>query len=98
MAVTEGGNGDCKGTMGSEENHWSALVIVNLEHHERAVETVLGTLDQAGIAAEVVGQGRQLRRAPSLVFRVPQTRAADAIIALEARGFADVLAYYLERA
>ncbi len=82
--------------MGGEENH-CAVVIVNVEQRGEAIETVLGTLEQLGIAAQVVGQGRQLRRAPSVVFRVPEARAADAIIALEASGFADVLAYYLER-
>jgi hypothetical protein len=82
--------------MSDEESH-CALVIVNVESHGAAFQTVLGTLEKLGIPADIVGHGRQLRRAPSVVFRVPQVRAADAIIALEASGFADVLAYCLEQ-
>lgn len=83
--------------MSDEKKEWSAFVVVNLEQRGDAIAKVLGELDQLGISAQVVGQGRQLRRAPSLVLKVPQTRAADTIVALEARGFADVLAYYVER-
>ena len=46
-----------------------------------------------GIPIEMVGRGRQLRRAPTVVFRVPHHRVAEAILALELQGFADVLAY-----
>lgn len=83
--------------MSDDEKGWSAFVVVNIEQRGDAVAKVLDELDQLGIAAQVVGQGRQLRRAPSLVLKVPQTRAAETIVALEARGFGDVLAYYVER-
>src|SRR5437867_6155623 len=46
-----------------------------------------------GIPIEMVGRGRQLRRAPTVVFRVPHQRVAEAILALELQGFVDVLAY-----
>ena len=46
-----------------------------------------------GIPIEMVGRGRQLRRAPTVVFRVPHHRVAEAILALELQGFVDVLAY-----
>lgn len=82
--------------MSHEEREWVAFVVVNVDQHGEVVTKVLGELDQLGIAAQVVGQGQQLRRAPSLVLKVPQTRAADTIVALEARGFQDVLAYYVE--
>ena len=41
----------------------------------------------------MVGRGRQLRRAPTVVFRVPHHRVAEAILALELQRFVDVLAY-----
>ena len=46
-----------------------------------------------GIPIEMVGRGRQLRRAPTVVCRVPHPRVAEAILVLDLQGFVDVLAY-----
>jgi len=83
--------------MNGGADEWSAFVVVNLEQHAEMAATVVDALGELGIAAQVVGQGRQLRRAASVVLKVPRTRAADAIVALESKGFADVLAYYVDR-
>jgi hypothetical protein len=42
----------------------------------------------------VIGRGRQLQHLPSVVVRVPYRRLAEAMLALEADGFADVVAYH----
>ena len=71
-----------------------AFVVVGLEREDEPVSNITEILELLGIPIEVVGRGRQLRRAPSVVFRVPHHRVAEAILALELQGFADVLAYH----
>jgi hypothetical protein len=70
-----------------------AVVVVGLERADEPVSSIRDILEPLGIHIEIVGRGRQLRRAPTLVFRVPHHRAAEAILALELQGFVDVLAY-----
>ena len=70
-----------------------AFVVVGLQREDEPVSNITAILEPLGIPIEVVGRGRQLRRAPTVVFRVPHHRVAEAILALEIQGFADVLAY-----
>jgi len=67
--------------------------MVGLEHEEETVSKVMEILEPLGIPVEVVGRGRQLRRMPSIVLRVPHHRVAETLLALELQGFPDVLAY-----
>lgn len=70
-----------------------AFVVVVLEREDEPVSNITEVLEPLGIPIEVVGRGRQLRRSPSIVFRVPHHRVVETILALELQGFADVLAY-----
>jgi hypothetical protein len=70
-----------------------AFVVVVLEREDEPVSNITEVLEPLGIPIEVVGRGRQLRRSPSIVFRVPHHRVAETILALELQGFTDVLAY-----
>lgn len=79
--------------MTSESRDAGAFVMVGLEHEDEAVSKIMEILEPLGIPIEVVGRGRQLRRTPSVVFRVPYHRVAETLLALELQGFPDVLAY-----
>jgi hypothetical protein len=70
-----------------------AFVVVGLEREDEPVSNITDILEPLGIPIEMVGRGRHLRRAPTVVFRVPHHRVAEAILALELQGFVDVLAY-----
>ena len=67
--------------------------MVGLEREGETVSKVMEILEPLGIPVEVVGRGRQLRRMPSVVLRVPHHRVAETLLALELQGFPDVLAY-----
>ena len=58
-----------------------AFVVVGLEREDEPVSNIPDILEPLGIPIEMVGRGRQLRRAPT------------AILALELQRFVDVLAY-----
>jgi hypothetical protein len=70
-----------------------AFVMVSLERAEETVSKIIEILEPLGIHVEVIGQGRRLRRTPSVVFRVPHHRVAETLLALELQGFPDVMAY-----
>jgi hypothetical protein len=70
-----------------------AFVVVGLEREDEPVSNITDILEPLGIPIKMVGRGRQLRRAPTVVFRMPHHRVAEAILALELQGFVDVLAY-----
>ena len=67
--------------------------MVSLEREDETVSKIMEILEPLGIPIEVVGHGRQLRRMPSVVLRVPHHRVAETLLALELQGFPDVLAY-----
>lgn len=81
--------------MTAESKDVGVFVVVSLEREDEPVSKIIEVLRPLGIPIEVVGRGRQLRRTPSVVFRVPDHRAAEAILALEIQGFPDVLAYQI---
>ena len=80
-------------TMTSKSRDDGAFVMVGLEREDETVSKVMQILEPLGIPVEVVGRGRQLRRMPSVVLRVPHHRVAETLLALELQGFPDVLAY-----
>ncbi len=82
--------------MTDETGSSGAFIVVSLEREDEEVSKIAAILELLGIPTETVGRGHQLRRAPSVVLRVPQHRVAEAILALELQGYADVLAYQLE--
>lgn len=75
------------------ESHAGAFVVVGLEREGEDMSRIVETLEPLGIPADVVARGHQFRRVPSVVIRVPPERVTDAIVALELKGFVDVLAY-----
>jgi hypothetical protein len=79
--------------MTSESRDAGAFVMVGLEGEDETVSKIMEILEPLGIPIEVVGRGRQLRRMPSVVLRVPHHRVAETLLALELEGFPDVLAY-----
>ena len=87
------GGQDWDRTMTSNSRDVGAFVLVGLEREDGAVSKIMEILEPLGILIEVVGHGRQLRRTPSVMFRVPHHRVAETLLALELQGFPDVLAY-----
>lgn len=79
-----------------ERRDAATLLVVRLEREDEEVSTIAEILEPLGIPVEIVGRGRQLRRAPSVVLRVPHHRVPEAILALELRGYAEVLAYEIQ--
>jgi hypothetical protein len=71
-------------------------VVVNLEREGEGIGAIVNALEPLGIQAEIVARGHQVRRAPTVVVRVPADRVTDAIVALETKGFGGVLAYELD--
>jgi hypothetical protein len=67
------------------------FIVVNADVAQ--LPEVVGALESFGIGIEFVGSGQQLRRASTLIFRVPDGRVADVLVALQLSGFADALAY-----
>lgn len=82
--------------MTGDSREAGTFVVISLEREGEQIGRILEILEPLGIQVEVVGRGRQLRRTPSLVFRIPHHRVAEAIIALELQGFPDVLAYEID--
>ena len=73
-----------------------SFVVVNLDRITHGVDKIESILGPLGIPVEVVESGRQLRWNTAVVLRVPEHRMADAMLALEMKGFADVMAYQSE--
>jgi hypothetical protein len=82
--------------MTPEANSMSSFVVVNVDRELDDIAQISRILEPLGIPVEMVGRGRQVRRAPTIVFRIPPERIAEAILALELQGFSDVLAYELD--
>jgi hypothetical protein len=73
-----------------------SFVVVNLDREGDEIAQIAKVFEPLGIPLDVVGRGRQMRRAPTIVFRIPPHRVAEVIVALELQGFSDVLAYELD--
>ena len=73
---------------------WHAFLVIGLEREDEPVSSITDALQRQGIPIEVIGRGRRLRRVPSVVVRVPKHRVAEAILALELQGYANVVAYH----
>ena len=81
-----------------ESSKAGTFLVVRVEREDEEVSRITEILEPLGIPLEIVGRGHQLRRAPSVVLRVPHQNAAEAILALELQGYPEVLAYQLETA
>ncbi|HXG02379.1 MAG TPA: hypothetical protein VNO23_03045, partial [Candidatus Binatia bacterium] len=74
----------------------AAFVLVGLDDEGEDIGRVIDALEPLGIRAEIVARGHQVRRAPTVVVRIPADRVDDALVALEAKGFGGVLAYEVD--
>ena len=82
--------------MTMESSEAGTFIVVRLEREDEEISRIMEILEPLGIPLEVTGRGHQLRRAPSVVLRVPHQRVAEAMLALELRGYGDVVAYEFE--
>jgi len=73
---------------------WHAFLVIGLAREDEPVSSITDALQQQGVPIEVIGRGRQFRRVPSVVIRVPHGRLAEAMLALKLQGFGDVVAYH----
>jgi hypothetical protein len=79
--------------MTSQRKHAESFVVVNLDRSSADATAIGKILEPLGIPIEVVESGRQLRWHAAVVLRIPEDRAADAMLALAMKGFGDVTAY-----
>jgi hypothetical protein len=79
--------------MTDDRRRAGCVLVINVEPSSQPVTEIAAALEPIGIPIDVVDSGRQLRWANTLVVRVPPGRAEEAILALELRGFGNVLAY-----
>ena len=73
---------------------WHAFLVIGVAGEDEPVFRITDVLERQDIPVEVIGRGRQFRRVRSVVVRVPYQRLAEAMLALELHGFADVVAYH----
>ena len=82
--------------MTDEQKHVGALIIVNLDRAHQSLAHIEAILEPLGISVAVVESGRRLHWTTAVAIRIPENRLADAMLALELKGFADVMAYHSE--
>ena len=70
-----------------------AFILVKVDRAEQSVSRIEETLEPLGIPVSIVDTGRQLHWATAVVAGVPEQRLADAMLALELKGFSDVTAF-----
>ena len=73
---------------------WHAFLVIGVAREDESSLRIIDVLERQDIPVEVIGRGRQFRRVPSVVVRVPYQRLAAAMLTLEFHGFADVVAYH----
>lgn len=73
-----------------------AFILVKLDRPEQGFSHIEETLEPLGIPVSIVDTGRQLHWATAVVVGVPEQRLADAMLALELKGFSDVMAFHGE--
>ena len=79
--------------MTTNRSQIGSFIVVNLDRASKDAAEIESILEPLGISLEVVESGRQMRFNTAVVLRVPEQRVADVMLALEMKGFADVMAY-----
>ena len=79
--------------MTTNRNQIGSFIVVNLDRVNKDAAEIESVLEPLGIPVEVVESGRQMRFNTAVVLRVPEQRVAEVMLALEMKGFADVMAY-----
>ena len=70
-----------------------ALILIKLERPEQSVSCIEAALEPLGIPVSMIETGRRLHWTSAVVIGVPEQRLTDAMLALELRGFSDVIAF-----
>lgn len=70
-----------------------AFILINLDRARQSVSQIEAVLEPLGIPVSTVESGRRLHWTTAVVIGVPEQRLADAMLALELRGFPDVMAF-----
>ncbi len=73
-----------------------ALILIKIERPEQSVLHIEETLEPLGIPVSIIETGRRLAWATAVVIGVPEQRLTDAMLALELKGFSDVMAFHGE--
>jgi len=79
--------------MTASPNQIGSFIVVNLDRASKDAAAIESALEPLGIPVEVVESGRQMRFSTAVVLRVPEQRVTEVMLALEMKGFADVMAY-----
>lgn len=82
--------------MTDERQQVKAFILVNLDRTRQSVSQVEAVLEPLGIPVSTVESGRRLHWTTAVVIGVPEPRLADAMLALELKGFPDVMAFHGE--
>ena len=73
-----------------------AFILIKVDRPEQTVSSIEQTLEPLGIPMSIVDTGRRLHWSTAVVVGVPEQRLADAMLALELKGFSDVMAFHGE--
>ena len=82
--------------MTDERQQVKAFILINLERAHQSMSRIEAILEPLGIPVAMVETGRRLHWTTAVVIGVPEPRLADAMLALEMKGFPDVLAFHGE--
>jgi hypothetical protein len=74
----------------------NAFILIEVEGPEQSFSRIEEILEALGIPVSMVEIGRRLHWATAVVVGVPEQRLADAMLALELKGFSDVMAFHGE--
>ena len=72
----------------------NAFILIKVEGPEQSFSRIEEILEALGIPVSMVETGRRLHWATAVVVGVPEQRLADAMLALELKGFSDVMAFH----
>jgi hypothetical protein len=82
--------------MTDERPQVKAFILINLDRSHQSVSSIEAILEPLGIPVSMVESGRRLHWTTAVVIGVPEQRLADAMLALELKGFPDVMAFHSE--
>ena len=73
-----------------------AFVLIKLDRAEQSLSRIEEALEPLDIPISAIETGRQLHWSTAVVVEVPVQRLTDAMLALELKGFSDVMAFHGE--
>ena len=82
--------------MTADRQQVQAFILINLDPDHQSVSHIEAVLEPLGIRISTVKSTRRLHWTSAVVVSVPEQRLADAMLALELKGFSDVMAFHSE--